>query len=214
MESDQRLVELTAGLVAAHVSNNKVSIGDVAVLVANVHAALTGVGAPPPEAQNEKRTPAVSVRASVKRDAITCLGCGSKQRMLKRHLQVAHDLTPADYRSRFDLPASYPMVAPDYARHRSELAKRIGLGSSRRGSRAEARAGADPGTMPEPPSAASEQPKKRAPGRKAVPVAAPAPAHASTGKPKRRARVPKAALAPNPAVPDAPKRRRSPRKSA
>ncbi|WP_206185859.1 MucR family transcriptional regulator [Sphingosinicella sp. BN140058] len=206
MANDQEVVELTAGLVAAHVSNNKVSIKDVAVLIANVHGALAALHAPPSDAQQEKRTPAVSVRASVKPEAITCLDCGSKHRMLKRHLRVAHDLTPAEYRSLFDLPGSYPMVAPEYARQRSEVAKRMGLGSSRRGTGAEAGAEADRGSVSGSPPAASEQPKKRSPARKA--------ATASSEQPKRRGRAVKAALTPEPAVPDAPRRRRSPRKQA
>lgn len=161
------LIELTADVVAAHVSNNQVAIGDVAALVANVHAALAGLGAPAPPAEPEKKAPAVSVRASVKPEAITCLECGSKQKMLKRHLQTAHQLTPAEYRSRFDLPASYPMVASSYAQQRSELAKRIGLGSNGRGSKAPPAAGGD--EAPEPASAPprSSQPKARTSRRKA-----------------------------------------------
>ena len=163
MADEQTLIELTADLVAAHVSNNKVAIGDVATLVANVHTAFATLGAPAPEPAPEKKTPAVSVRASVKPDLITCLECGSKQKMLKRHLQTAHGLTPAEYRQQFGLPASYPMVAPDYAQQRSDLAKKIGLGFSRRGSKAttDAGTGASTEAAPSPDPALAEQPKRR-----------------------------------------------------
>ena len=128
-EEIETLIHLTADIVAAHVSNNNVAAGDVAVLVQNVHAALAGLGtAPAPEAA--AREPAVSVRSSVRPEAITCLVCGAKNKMLKRHLMTSHQLTPAEYRAEFGLKNDYPMVAPDYAATRSELAKRIGLGSS------------------------------------------------------------------------------------
>lgn len=129
-EQSENLIQLVADIVSAHVSNNHVAVGDVAVLVQNVHSALANLTQEiePPEAV--RRDPAVSVRSSVKPEAITCLVCGSRNKMLKRHLQTAHGLTPAEYRSEFDLKNDYPMVAPDYAATRSELAKRIGLGSS------------------------------------------------------------------------------------
>jgi predicted transcriptional regulator len=127
MPDEQTLIELTADIVAAHVSNNKVSIGDVPALLANVHAALTGLGKAP-EPTVPKKTPAVSLRASIKPDHIVCLECGAKQRMLKRHLQTAHGMTPEQYRSDFELPKTYPMAAPDYVQQRAELAKKIGLG--------------------------------------------------------------------------------------
>lgn len=167
MAHAETLIELTADLVAAHVLNNKVAIGDVAALVANVHAALSTLGAPAPAAAPEKKAPAVTVRASVKPETLTCLECGSKHKMLKRHLQTAHQLTPAEYRGRFDLPASYPMVAPNYAQQRSELAKRIGLGSSGRGSKespALENDGAPPAASSPP---VSGQPKPRTTRRKA-----------------------------------------------
>jgi predicted transcriptional regulator len=129
MSEEQSLIELTADIVSAHVSNNVVSLGDVATLVRSVHEALSGLGAEPAASAAEaKKVPAVSVRSSVKPEAITCLECGRKQKMLKRHLETAHGLTPAEYRAEFGLPASYPMVAPNYAQQRAELAKKIGLG--------------------------------------------------------------------------------------
>lgn len=132
MADQEQLITLTADIVAAHVSNNSVSVGDVADLVQRVHGALADLGRQQqPEPAETKRQPAVSPRSSVKPDALTCLVCGSRQTMLKRHLARAHDLTPAAYRDEFGLKADYPMVAPNYAERRRELAVRIGLGRKR-----------------------------------------------------------------------------------
>ena len=130
MKSEQ-LVELTADIVSAHVSNNTVAVGDVANLVQRVHEALVSLGQPSPEPQQEK-TPVVSVRASIKPDFLVCMECGRKQKTLKRHLQNAHGMTPDQYRTDYGLPRDYPMVAPNYAASRSELAKKMGLGQARR----------------------------------------------------------------------------------
>ena len=121
------LIALTGDIVAAHVSNNSVSIGDVSTLIANVHAALSGLGSPAtPETPTQE--PAVSVRASIKPDYIVCLEDGKKLKMLKRHLMTRYQMTPSDYRAKWGLPADYPMVAPNYAQQRKELAHKIGLG--------------------------------------------------------------------------------------
>ncbi len=129
MASDNNdLISLTADIVSAHVSNNTVAIGDVGRLVQQVHGALMQLGAAAPEPQPAPPEPAVSVRASVKSDAITCLVCGKKQKTLKRHIANAHDMSPAEYRETFGLKPDYPMVAPEYTARRSELAKSIGLG--------------------------------------------------------------------------------------
>ncbi|HEY0413233.1 MAG TPA: MucR family transcriptional regulator [Allosphingosinicella sp.] len=132
----QQLIELTADIVAAHVAYNRVAVGEIGDLVAQVHGALTGLGAPPPAPpQDDRKVGAVSVRASVKPDHLVCLACGRKQKTLKRHLATAHRLTPAQYRADYRLPDSYPMVAPDYARQRREMAIKIGLGQKGRGRR-------------------------------------------------------------------------------
>lgn len=126
---NEQLIELTADIVAAHVTNNSVAAGDVANLVKTVHQALSGLGQEASQpAEASPKTPAVSIRASVKPDFITCLECGKKQKTLKRHLQTAHGLTADEYRREFGLDKSYPMVATNYAQHRSELAKNLGLG--------------------------------------------------------------------------------------
>lgn len=125
-DMSETLITLTSDIVAAHVSNNNVAVEDVPQLIQNVYGALSGLGAAP--APEEKREPAVSVRASVKNDHLVCLEDGKKMKMLKRHLMTDHGMTPAEYRARWNLPADYPMVAPDYAEKRRTLAKQIGLG--------------------------------------------------------------------------------------
>jgi len=132
-EMDETLVTLTADIVSAHVANNSVAVGDLARLIANVHGALAGLGTgAQQEPESVAREPAVSVRSSVKPDAITCLICGARQKTLKRHLTTSHDLTPAQYRSEFALKPDYPMVAPNYSEQRRTLAKAIGLGTKGR----------------------------------------------------------------------------------
>jgi predicted transcriptional regulator len=126
-EANETLITLTSDIVAAHVSNNDVSVDDLASLITNVYGALSGLGQTAP-AVEEKPEPAVSVRASVKPDYIVCLEDGKKLKMLKRHLMTHYSLTPEQYRQRWNLPADYPMVAPNYAAKRRELAKKIGLG--------------------------------------------------------------------------------------
>jgi predicted transcriptional regulator len=125
--ADETLLDHVADIVSAHVSNNSVSANDLPGLIQSVYASLAALGQAP-EPVEEKLTPAVSVRASVKPDAVTCLDCGARMKMLKRHLGTDHGMTPAEYRARWNLPADYPMVAPDYAAKRKELAVRIGLG--------------------------------------------------------------------------------------
>jgi predicted transcriptional regulator len=128
MAEDNQLITLTADIVSAHLSNNNVAVGDVANLVQRVHEALAALSAGPAEQAPQKKEPVVSIRASVKPDYIVCMECGKRQKTLKRHLQTAHGMTPQQYRSDYGLPDTYPMIAPDYASMRSELAKSIGLG--------------------------------------------------------------------------------------
>ena len=129
--SEDTLLTLTADIVAAHVSNNSVAVNDLPTLIQNVHQALTGISGSGSETE-EKASPAVSVRSSVKPDSIACLECGQKQKMLKRHLSTAHNMTPTEYRQKYSLAPNYPMVAPNYAEQRRTLAKSIGLGTKRR----------------------------------------------------------------------------------
>ena len=123
----ETLITLTSDIVAAHVSNNSVAVGDLPALISNVYGALAGLGQAAPVAEAPPE-PAVSIRSSVKPDHIVCLEDGKKLKMLKRHLMTHYNLTPEQYRARWNLPADYPMVAPNYAEKRRELAKKIGLG--------------------------------------------------------------------------------------
>ncbi len=126
-DMNETLITLTSDIVAAHVSNNSVAVDELSVLINNVYGALAGLGAPAPAAETPPE-PAVSIRASVKPDHIVCLEDGKKLKMLKRHLMTHYNMTPEQYRARWNLPADYPMVAPNYAEKRRELAKKIGLG--------------------------------------------------------------------------------------
>ena len=128
------LLTLTADIVAAHVSNNSVAVNDLPNLIQNVHQALSGISGSS-SGTEEKPEPKVSIRSSIKPDFISCLECGKKQKMLKRHLMTNHEITPSDYRQKWGLSADYPMVAPNYAEQRRTLAKSIGLGTKRRRTR-------------------------------------------------------------------------------
>ena len=119
---------LTTEIVAAHVSNNTVAMSDLPNLIEQVYKTLSNVDKGL-ETQSERPTPAVSLRKSVTPEYIICLEDGKKLKMLKRHLKTAYDMTPDEYRERWGLASDYPMVAPNYAKQRSKLAKAIGLGT-------------------------------------------------------------------------------------
>ncbi len=126
---DETLITLTSDIVAAHVSNNSVAVSDLPLIINNVHDALTGLSSR--KAEQAKPEPAVPVKSSIKPDYIVCLEDGKKLKMLKRHLMTHYGQTPDDYRTKWGLPSSYPMVAPNYAEQRRKLAKAIGLGKKR-----------------------------------------------------------------------------------
>ena len=125
-ENRSELLELTSEIVAAHVSNNTLAVNDLPQLIKDVSFTLANVD----ENQGfpERLNPPVSIKKSVTPDFIVCLEDGKKLKMLKRHLKTAYNMTPEEYRQRWSLPLDYPMVAPNYAKHRSDLAKEIGLG--------------------------------------------------------------------------------------
>jgi predicted transcriptional regulator len=125
------LVELTADIVSAHVANNRVSVGDIAGLVQQVHDALAGLGAPAAAPEPGGKVAVVSIRASIKPDYLICMECGKKQKTLKRHLQTAHGMTPDQYRADYGLPKTYPMTSADYSARRGEMARAFGLGRKR-----------------------------------------------------------------------------------
>jgi len=154
--SEQRsaLVTLTADIVSAHVANNSVAVAELPLLIRNVHGALNSLGKNE-EVQTVRQEPAVSVRASVKPDYLICLEDGKKLKMLKRHLMTHYQMSPAEYRVKWNLRADYPMVAPNYAEQRRNLARKIGLGRK-------------PRTVPSSPAPkADKAPVSHRPGKKA-----------------------------------------------
>lgn len=127
------LVELTADIVSAYVSNNTVVVADLPSLISDVHDALNRASARSAQPVREELKPAVSVKKSVTPDYIICLEDGKKFKSLKRHLRTHYDMSPEEYRDKWGLTHDYPMVAPNYARARSDLAKKMGLGQRRKG---------------------------------------------------------------------------------
>lgn len=130
--SQNELLSLTTEIVASHVSNNTVAVSDLPQLIKLVHQTLVAQTTEEEPEEPEKLVPAVSIKRSVQPEYIVCLEDGKKLKMLKRHLKTRYDLSPDDYRKRWNLPDDYPMVAPQYAEQRSSLAKKIGLGTKPR----------------------------------------------------------------------------------
>ena len=125
------LLALTTEIVAAHVSNNTVTVADLPTLISQVYQSLSTIGTGPAPVV-ERPQPAVSIKKSIHPDYIVCLEDGKKLKMLKRHLKTAYNMSPEGYRERWGLGPDYPMVAPNYAVARSQLAKKMGLGQQRR----------------------------------------------------------------------------------
>ena len=153
------IIALTAKITVSYLRSQPVSASALPELIRSVHAALSQTGQPA-LTKEERQLPAVPIRRSVSPDAITCLECGKRNSMLKRHLRHEHDLSPDLYRAKWGLGADYPMTAPNYAAQRSELAKAHGLGQSRLGKRFA------PASKVQPASAEGRSPVKR--GRKAA----------------------------------------------
>ncbi len=173
--SDDTFIQLTAEIVSAHVSNNTVAPEKIAGLIESVFTALSTAATPvaPPPAKQE---PAVSVRASVKPDHIVCLEDGVKMKTLKRHIQTAHNMTPAEYRAKWDLPSDYPLVAPNYSEKRREVSLALGLGRKK---------APEPIAEPAPaPAVKRGRPRKVS----AEPAQAPSPEAALKPAPKPRAK--------------------------
>ena len=138
MEENANLLEMTADMFSAYVSNNTVSPDAVAALIGTIHSTMTQLSTGAVEPEPENKEPAVPIRKSITPDYLICLEDGRKFKSLKRHLRTKYDMSPEEYRAKWGLPKDYPMVAPNYARARSELAKQMGLGQ---GGRKPARAG-------------------------------------------------------------------------
>lgn len=120
------ILELTAGIVSAYISNNPVQSGDLTTLIKDIHEVMTDLSKD--RAMHVNTEPAVSIKKSITDEFLICLEDGKKFKSLKRHLRSKYDLTPQQYREKWGLPHDYPMVAPSYARKRSSLAKEMGLG--------------------------------------------------------------------------------------
>jgi predicted transcriptional regulator len=125
------LIELTADIASAYVENNTVAASELPGLINSIHRALANIESPPAAAE-PVRTPAVSIKKSIGEDYLICLEDGRKFKSLKRHLRTKYNMSPEDYRAKWGLPKDYPMVAPSYARARSDLAKQMGLGQGGR----------------------------------------------------------------------------------
>ncbi len=158
MEEKTQLVELTADIAAAYLSANTVPAADLPGLIQTIHQALAGVSGDAPAPAAEAQKPAVPAKKSITPDFLISLEDGKKYKSLKRHLRTKYGMTPDDYRAKWGLPKDYPMVAPNYAKARSEMARSMGLGQGGRGRK----------------KAAAAAPKKAAPKAKAAKAAAPA----------------------------------------
>lgn len=134
-----KLAEMTAEIVSAYVSHNQVLPGELPELIGSIAGRLVTLGSEQEKAEAAKPEPVVPIRRSLSRDHITCLLCGRKQKLLKRHLSSAHQLTPPEYRELFGLKRDYPMTAPSYVEMRAEIARRVGLGRPRKPAQARAK---------------------------------------------------------------------------
>lgn len=132
MDDKSEIIEMTADIVSAYVGNNSVAAGDLPSLIQSVHRALSTVSGAPEVAEVAPKEPAVPVKRSITPDYLICLEDGRKFKSLKRHLRTKYNMSPEDYRAKWGLPKDYPMVAPNYARARSDLAKQMGLGQGGR----------------------------------------------------------------------------------
>ena len=130
-DTQAQLIQMTSDVVAAYVSNNPVQANDLPNVIERVHATIRDLSVAPVEQAPKDIAPAVSVRKSITPDYLICLEDGKRFKSLKRHLRSKYNLSPEEYREKWGLPSDYPMVAPNYAKQRSELAKKMGLGQSK-----------------------------------------------------------------------------------
>ena len=130
-DAQAMLIQMTSDVVAAYVSNNPVQANDLPTVISKVHATMRDLSMSPAEEPAKDVSPAVSIRKSITPDYLVCLEDGKRFKSLKRHLRSKYNLSPEEYREKWGLPTDYPMVAPNYAKQRSELAKKMGLGQSK-----------------------------------------------------------------------------------
>ena len=132
MDDKSEIIEMTADIVSAYVGNNTVATADLPNLIQSIHRALTGVAAGTDMVEAAPKEPAVPLKRSITPDFLICLEDGRKFKSLKRHLRTKYNMSPEEYRAKWGLAKDYPMVAPNYAKARSELAKQMGLGQGGR----------------------------------------------------------------------------------
>ena len=132
MDDKSEIIEMTADIVAAYVGHNSVAAGELPSLIQSVHRALAGVSSGAEAVEAAPKEPAVPIKRSITPDHLVCLEDGRKFKSLKRHLRTKYNMSPEEYRAKWGLPKDYPMVAPNYAKARSELAKQMGLGQGGR----------------------------------------------------------------------------------
>lgn len=135
MDDKAEIIEMTTDIVSAYVGNNSVAAADLPALIQSVHRALSGVSGGVEPVEVAPKEPAVSVKKSITPDYLICLEDGRKFKSLKRHLRTKYNMSPEDYRAKWGLAKDYPMVAPNYAQARSNLAKQMGLGQGGRKTR-------------------------------------------------------------------------------
>jgi predicted transcriptional regulator len=140
---EDQVLRMAVDIVTAYLSNNSLPAATIPDLISTVHGALSNLGRPTDESVQTNRKPAVAIRKSVTPDYIVCLEDGKRLKMLKRYLRSNFSMTPAEYRAKWGLSADYPMVAPNYAKQRSEFAKQIGLGRSAKRTRQKRKSKAD-----------------------------------------------------------------------
>ena len=132
MDDKAEVIEMTADIVSAYVGNNSVSTADLPALIQSIHRALTGISAGAEVVEPAPKEPAVPLKKSITPDYLICLEDGRKFKSLKRHLRTKYNMSPDEYRAKWNLAKDYPMVAPNYAKARSDLAKQMGLGQGGR----------------------------------------------------------------------------------
>jgi len=177
MEDKAQLVELTADIAAAYLSANTVPAAELPSLIQTIHQALSGVTSGAPAPASEPQKPAVALKKSITPDYLISLEDGKKYKSLKRHLRTKYNMTPDDYRTKWGLPKDYPMVAPNYAAARSEMARSMGLGQGGRGRKKAA--------APAPAKAVKAVKAPKAAKAPKASAAAPAPVKRGPGRPRK-----------------------------
>jgi predicted transcriptional regulator len=163
--SQADMTALVSEIVAAYVAGNTLASSELPALIRQVHEAVSGLSGTQQAAPEPAQRPAVAIKRSVSDDAVTCLECGVRHKMLRRHLMASHNLTPREYRMKWGLGADYPLIAPNYSAQRSELATKIGRGKRTRSPGPARRRGRPAATAQGSVAASASVPRRRGPGR-------------------------------------------------